>query len=474
MIALNPTKAPETLPRNNRPMLLRAFPHSAWLLFAVIIGYFHVMTTGETSETTLAIVSSIIGLQSIYGFIVQGGRRINASSVVIYAIILFAVFPALYASRSFGLYADHSEIEALVTTVVLAGVLQTLLLTICPPRHAPHISVSNAQLSARAGTTAIFLLALTLVLSFDIVSPLQSATGILAIFFAALAAVTSKSRAGLAIAMVLLTASVLFYSAFVFDGFGRLMLGVIGFGILMLLTLRFPGYLIKVGVLAASAPAIMWMSYQRIAFLEESRGMAVAETEGLGSVIGPFGSAAVIIDQMQDGILEPSLGTTVFAALVVFIPSAIWSSKPVGFGTEMVPVTAPELAHVVGYSDAGLLIGEAVWNFGIWGSVFLFVLFCFGVRALDYWFAQTTVTMARMHQPNLAMGCQIVLIVALSSGLLNLFWGGLHTYSARLFVIIPVVGMIWLLSKVLTEARAVGQGARPVTLLRRVHPQRSR
>ena len=52
----------------------------------------------------------------------------------------------------------------------------------------------------------------------------------------------------------------LFYSAFVFDGFGRLMLGVIGFGILMLLTLRFPGYLIKVGVLAASAPAIAWMS----------------------------------------------------------------------------------------------------------------------------------------------------------------------------------------------------------------------
>ena len=455
-------------------MLLRAYPHVTWLLFAVIAGHVHVLGTGIASETTLAVVSTIIGLQSVYGFIVQGGRRINASSVVIYGIILFAIFPALYASRSFSLYEKTSDIEALVITVILAGVLQTLLLTICPPRRTPHTSLANSRLSARAGTAGLFLLALTLLLSFEFLGHLQSATGILAIFFAALSAVTSESRMGLVIAMVTLVASVLFYATFVFDGFGRLVLGVIGFGILMLLTLRFPGYVLKVAVLAASAPAIIWLSYQRIAFLEESRGMAVAESEGLGSVIGPFGSAAVIIGQMREGIIEPSHGTTVVAALVVFIPSALWSGKPVGFGTEMVPVTAPELTHAVGYSDAGLLIGEAVWNFGIWGSVVLFILFCLGVRFLDYWFDQTITTMATMHQPNLSLACVIVLIVALSSGLLNLFWGGLHTFSSRLFVIIPVVGLIWLLSKLLTEAKEVGQSTSTVTLLQHKYSRNSR
>lgn len=454
-------------------MLLRALPHIAWLLCAVMAGHLHVIGTGVTSEVTLAIVSVMIGLQSVYGFILQGGKRINASSVVIYGIMLFAIFPALYASQSYSFYEKRTDLDALVIAVVLAGVLQTLLLTICPPRRSPHVSLANAGLSARAGTSAIVLLAFTFLLSFEILHPLQSATGILAIFFAALSAVTSESKAGLVIASLTLAVSVVFYSMFVFDGFGRLILGVIGFGILMLLTLRFPGYLLKAGVLIASAPAIMWMSYQRIAFLEESRGMAVAESEGLGSVIGPFGSAAVIIHQMRDGIIDPSHGTTVVAALLVFIPSALWAGKPAGFGTEMVPVTAPDLAHVIGYSDAGLLIGEAVWNFGIWGSVLLFVLFCLGVRFLDHWFEQTTTTMTIKKQPNSAMACKIVLIVALSSGLLNLFWGGLHTYSARLFVIIPVVGLIWFLSKLFTGAKDVGQNAGSISLVQREYSRDS-
>lgn len=448
-------------------MLLRAFLHGAWLLFAILSAHFHVMVTGAASETTLAIISVLIGVQAVYGFIVQGGRNINASSVVIYGIILFAVFPALYAARSFALYEKTSDIEALIVTLILAGVLQTLLLSICPPRQIPQIRLANSRLSASAGTTAIFLLATTMALSFEILNPLQSATGMLAIFFAALSAVTSETRPGFVLSLIALVASFLFYSMFVFDGFGRLVLGVIGFGILMLLTLRVPGYLFKVGVLLVSAPAILWLSYQRIAFLEESRGMAVAESEGLGSVIGPFGSAAVIIEQLRDGIIEPSHGTTVVAALVVFIPSALWAGKPVGFGTEMVPVTAPELTHVVGYSDAGLLIGEGVWNFGIWGSVAFFTLFCLGVRGLDYLFAQTVNTMTTMRQPRLAMACRMVLIVALSSGLLNLFWGGLHTYSARLFVIIPVVGLIWVVAKMLTEAKDMGLRSRTVITPRR-------
>lgn len=448
-------------------MLVRAYAHVAWLLFAALAGQLHVLLTGRASEATLAIVGVIVGLQSVYGFIIQGGRRINASSVVLYGILLFAIFPALYAVGSFSLYVQRASVEALITTVLLTGLLQTLLLIICPPRHAPHTSLADSRLSTKAGTTAILLLGLTLVFNFEVLGLLQSATGILAVFFAALSAVTSESRVGLFVAMVTLIASVLFYSTFVFDGFGRLVLGVIGLGILMLLTLRFPGYLLKIGVLAATAPAIVWLSYQRIAYLEESRGMAVDESEGLGSVIGPFGSAAVIINRMQDGLLDPSLGSTLFASLVVFVPSAFWAEKPVGFGTEMVPVTAPDLTHVEGYSDAGLLIGEAVWNFGIGGSLILFASFCLGVRFLDYWFEKTTITIALMPQPNLSMACQVVLIVALSSGLLNLFWGGSHTFTSRLFVIIPIVGLIWVFSKTLTEAKDVGQSAGTVSLLRR-------
>src|SRR5699024_8652517 len=150
----------------------------------------------------------ILGLQSVYGFITQGGRRVNASSAAVYGIILFAIFPALYASRSFTLYAKTTDIESLIITLVLAGVLQTLLLTVCPPRKAQQLNFANHRLSTRTGTLAIILLAMTFLLRIDILNPLQSAFGILAIFFAAFSAVTSESRTGLLVAAATLATAV--------------------------------------------------------------------------------------------------------------------------------------------------------------------------------------------------------------------------------------------------------------------------
>lgn len=424
--------------------MTRSVAHFIWLLVAVGAGQLHVMVTGAASETTLAIVSCIIGLQSVYGFLRQGGSLLNASSVALYGILLFSIFPALYTALGLQAYTHKTDIESLIVASILVGVLQWLILSLCPAEKIKiqREKLVSLSLSSNGGTFALLLFAVTLALSVDITGHLQNATGLLTIFFATLAAVTAVSLARFVLSSLLLATSFAYYAFFIFEGFGRLTLGAIGIGVLMLGTLRFSGYVIKACILSVTAPAITWLSYQRVGFLEETRGTDISFDEGIASVVRPFTSAGVIINRMLEGVIEPSLGTTLFAALVVWIPSALWSGKPPGFGSEMVPITKPHLANSEAYSDAALITGEAVWNLGVWGSILMFVIFALWVRVLDKWFAAAA---NKLKQGDLGIThlCRIVMIVLFSSGILNLFWGGWHTHTARLFVEVAILAVIW-------------------------------
>lgn len=431
--------------------MARALAHFIWLLAAVAAGQIHVAVMGAPNETTLAIVSCLVGLQSIYGFLSQGGKLLTASSVTLYVILLFGVFPALYAALGLRPYAHKADIESLIIGSILVGVFQWTILSICPPRKTQREKLVSFSLSSSAGSFALFLFAVTLALNIDIMSPVQSAAGLLAIFFAGLSAATANSMSRFFFSSLVLLTSIAYYVVFVFEGFGRLALGVIGIGVLMLATVRFSGYVLKTCLLGATAPAITWLSYQRVSFLEETRGTDISFDEGIGSVVGPFTSSGAIINHMLEGTIGPSFGTTIFAALVVWIPSALWAGKPPGFGSEMVPITQPQLAHEPTYSDAALITGEAVWNFGVGGSVLMFLLVAFWVRILDKWFADAA-SKLNQSRSGIVEACRIVMITLFSSGILNLFWGGWHTYTARLFVEVAILAVVWFASILTADA----------------------
>lgn len=420
----------------------RSALHLIWFLLSLWAVQIHVAIAGRPNKTTLLVITFMIGLQTLYGFIQQGGRLFNTASAAFYGLLVFVIFPAFYAAFGLASFEHRTSIESLITTVALAGVLQWLLLTMSSPKKDQeiHLPLASENTPNIMGFT-VLLLAISVILRPESLSYLQNATGVLAVFFAAYAVVTAAPGSRTLLAFFLLIGSFLYYALFIFSGFGRLNLGVMGVGILMILALRFSGYLLKFGLLGVTAPAVIWLSYQRMDFLEETRGTDISFDEGIGSIVGPFISGSVIVDRMLNDVIDPTLGTTVVAALVVWVPSAMWANKPPGFGAEMVPVTRPELASSQGYSDAALISGEAVWNFGVFGSIIMFLVVVLWIRILDKGL-HNTVRLLTRSSVGMSEVLRFVLVIALSSGILNVIWGGWHTYASRFFVIIALSGML--------------------------------
>lgn len=426
------------------------------LLTAVCAGQVHTSIIGSATETTLAIVGILIGLQTIQAFLTQGGRLFSPSSVALYGILVFGIFPAIYAAFGFRAYEHRTTVDSLIITVTLIGVLQWVIITLCPTRKCGHSDLPAMPFSPNVGPFAAFLLALTVLFQVLSVPFLPGATGLVSVFSSAFSLAAARTTYQSVMSVLLLGASASYYALSIFTGFGRLNLAVVGVGVLILLSLRYSGYLVKVALLAATAPAMILLSYQRMSFLEEARGTDISINEGIGSIVGPFISGSIIVDRMLEGVIQPSLGTTIFAALVVGIPSEIWSGKPPGFGSEMVYITQPHLSNVAIFSDAGLITGEAVWNFGVTGSILMFVLVAGWIRLLDKSFLGF-VTASREHTIELAQACYGILIVALSSGLLNIIWGGWHTYTSRLFVIVPLLLAFFIFFKLRRRPRPRGR-----------------
>lgn len=393
---------------------------------------------GSPSETTLVIVSVMIGFQTVHAFLTQGGVLLSPSSVALYGLLVFGIFPAVYAALEFRPFEHRTSIQSLIITVILIGLLQWIILTICPTRKLESRNSLSVTFDSNAAPFAAFLLAFTMLFQLGSVPFLPAATGLCSIFFAAFSMAVANSTYRLFSSFTLLMASASYYALFIFTGFGRLNLAAMGIGVLILLSLRYSGNLIKTGLLAVTTPAIILLSDHRVTYLEETRGTDISFDEGIGSIVGPFISGSIIVDRMLDGLIEPSLGTTLFSALVVWIPSNFWPGKPPGFGSEMVYITQPHLTNVSAHSSAGLITGEAVWNFGVAGSVFMFLLLAIWIRFLDKWYVGFA---AKIHEDpgGIAQACYGVLIAALSSGVLNIIWGGWHTYTARLFVVVALL-----------------------------------
>lgn len=416
---------------------MRVVFHLLWLLMTLTVAQLHIIFTGQATPTTLGIIAIMVGLQSIYGFLRQGGRVVNASAIAIYGILLFCVFPSFYVAIGQLQYAHRTDIESLIIAASLTGIMQWIILALCPPTRIQPRGLHNTTLSSNASRFGVTFLVVAVPFNMSPLGLLANATGMLAIFFTALALATATTAPQIMKTLLIFLMSMTYYIVFIFDGFGRLTLGAIAIGILSILTLRGRSYLPKIGVLLITAPGILILSYQRVAFLEETRGTDISFDEGLGSVVGPFISAGVIITRMLESTVDPAWGMSVFAAFVVWVPSAIWAGKPAGFGSEIVPVTRPELAHVEVYSDAALLLGEGVWNFGVGGSFVMFIMVALWLRWLDIGFRQAARPTGE-HPVNTTT-CRIILITLLSSGILNLIWGGWHTYTARSFVALALV-----------------------------------
>ena len=89
---------------------------------------------------------------------------------------------------------------------------------------------------------------------------------------------------------------------------------------------------------------------------------ALETGNGAGSVFSPLNDSERIYKDINSQKIKPVYGESYVAAFLFYIPRSIWSSKPKGFGHQMVKWYFPGYAET-GYSLAGLYIIEAYGNF---------------------------------------------------------------------------------------------------------------
>lgn len=380
---------------------------------------------------------------SLFTFFHNGGKVIVSSSVLSYSILMFAGFPVIYSSL--GLYGPRNEHpqESLLVAVSLAFFLQVLVYLAAPKpflledtgaatdREPVPPAVISSMAKWSLSLSLIMFVAFGVARTAGLGVP-TAGFGWLAVVFCSAVAFDLTTRKARPLGVLLLLAMVAAVYGADIGGFGRLHLAAVGLSIGVAASLALRTWWIKIAIGVLTPPALIYLVNQRLEYLQNQPGREVNSSEGIGSVVGPFHSAARIVEALQEHQIDLALGSTVLIAVLVWIPRSIWPEKPAGFGREIVEITQPHLVSTLGHSDAGTVIGEAVWNFGFWGAP----LFLLGVALIARFLDRQMIK--QINGPrNMKELVQVLLFSVLAGGWLNVVWGGAFTYTSRLMF--PIV-----------------------------------
>lgn len=427
-----------TSPTRATPKTAR-WPVFAWLALYAVVALLAVLGPQEKSDLVPPAV--VVVAFSVWGFLRQGGPVFNASAVYCYSSAVFVAFPAAFAGLVNQSRANAISFGLLFLGLTSGVIVLVVVLLICPDRREaartqplPATGRPGVLMALAAAAFAVALVSRYLQVMAPNTTP--QALGALAILMLALAycqATTRKQRA--LAAMGILAGGVCYYSL-IFAGFGRLVLGAIACGVLAIHSFRRRRYVAKLALLAGTAPAIALLAIQRLHFLAEIRDSPAATGEGIASVTDPFISLARIIQAEVDGIISPTWGSTVWAALVSWVPREWWPGKPIGFGAEMVGITQPGLLRAVtteGFSDAATILGEIVWNVGV-------VLFPIGAVLLALWLRWLDHLVVDLdHRGPTVSGGRLLLVGVLVASTVTLTWAGTFMTVARSLAILVLI-----------------------------------
>jgi hypothetical protein len=398
-----------------------------------------------------AIVASLF---SFYGFFVCGRRLVNASSAASYGVLMFIGFPAIFGAL--GLYSSSKSYTAESLIVVLMlGFLFQCGLVLASDQHPPsrqdwQQSVQKiSYFLAKNPSTLSHVLRLSIVMFLlfwvaSIVGPGIAAAGFswIAMLGGAIVAFWSSRilTRFCGIAVVLVTFIV--ETGLALGSFGRLNLAVLAISLLVIASLRMNSWMPKLTTAILTGPILTYLVNQRVEFLQAERGSGlVNEAEGVGSVVGPFHSAATIADAVIQNRIDLAWGETLFNAVVILIPRALWEDKPVGFGREIVEVTQPWLVSSATFSDAGTFIGEAIWNFGIWLAPIYLLGFIVFIRLLD-----RRLERFLEQQPVFPEFLVLIMISVATGTTLNIIWGSASTAVIRTLFPLIFLFIVWFLA----------------------------
>lgn len=380
--------------------------------------------------------SLFLSVLSGFAFIKCGGRLINGSSVASLGVFIFAGFAGLYASFESSGSRASGAIQGVLIAIVFMFVFQLALIASSPislesVRVKSPVSSPAISRQARMAMGFLALMASTFgeLAGVGAYTAPLGAVGILIIIDSSLLYGWRKKK--LIISVFLASIFFFFYYQFIFSGFGRLTLAVLAVGIAIIFSFHIKTRALKILVLVGSCVALPILSIQRLKFLEETRGSTPLDSEGIGSVVGPLISFGHLIEAQLDHLLELSWGLTFWDTVTLWVPRALWPSKPRGFGVDIVQYTQPRLAGSEGFSDAAMFGGELVWNFGVIGAFLCIPFVAFAIYELN-----KRISFISLQNDTTSNFLSKITLFVLASGLLHFIWAGTYTYLVRIFVML--------------------------------------
>lgn len=402
-----------------------------WLAFGAIAA----TVPGSLTDLRLPLTAIAGFAHSTYAFVALGGLRVTAGGIVVLANALFGFFPALLVAVNGPDFATTGTAEAAAwiyfSQVVLVGWWSSSL-----SRTPIHVVAAGNQRVGAAWAVflglAAFMGGIFLKVSLGMGSTsLAGAATFTGALLLAIAALTSQTRLS-PFQVALAAGAGLAYAATMFTGGGRLVLGALAAALLLAINLVRPRLWHKLATVIALPAGLTLLAAHRSASVASSRG---GNESGLESVYWPFERFAQLVQMAHHGQLQPAWGESLIAPLVFFVPRSVWESKPIGFGAELANIFRPELEGS-GHSEAALMYGEAVYNFGVAGLVLLVPVLGVIVTLIDRLLDYT----ARLGTAEPQAGLTRLVAVLLAAGLLDLVWVGTFGFATRTGMRLIVAG----------------------------------
>jgi len=394
------------------------------------------------------VLSSAALLFGVWVWWRHGGSAITAVGIYHFAFALFVGFAGLYLL--FSGTAEDSLVRALAWCYFGQVTTWLLFWTGDPPPARPAPKPANPALLRRMTWVGVAVAAGAAAAAPHLLGTprhFAQAAGFVGALLLVLGLLGDERRSpllGCVAAAAAFTASMA-----TSNSYGRLMLGSLGLALLVVISCRFRTRLLKAAVLACSAPVlVVFAQMRKDAILDNHPNITINGT-GLESVASPLKTFAVLLDYNDIGLFANAWGHTFLAALTALVPRAFWPGKPPGFGADLVPIVNPELVNS-GHSDAALLQGEWLYNFGIAGLLLMVPITGLAVRAADRLLARAAARPLVDRRTLFVLGTAVII----AAGLPDLAWGT-FTFTARAGMRLLVLVGVWFL---LTDRRRTWSG----------------
>lgn len=375
-----------------------------------------------------AVVIALLGMvHSLNGFIRHGGARISAPGVFLVAMALFGYFPTIYYHFLSGEHLHDMEVTGL-TLLLSSQALMYMVwrrtgdgaesadkTSVCPQ----SVTMSGLWFGTLLLSGAIAMRGLGL----EGLGSLTRAMGFAGTVLIAMSLISSRERVRAWMLFALAGLFVVFFSTMFTEG-GRLVLGSMAMSLALAAGTRWrPRYLKVLAVLAIPVGVDVLARMRSVSRSDWASGYY--ET-GFESVVWPQRRFFDVVQSVTHEGLPLGWGETFLNSLVVWVPRELWPNKPVGFGTELTLIYKPHLLQV-GHSEAALVHGEFVYNFGVAGILALTLVCAWFVLALDRLLVRAqSFPVATLRQ----LLARAMLIIAVAC-LLDFVWVGTFTYAER-------------------------------------------